>query len=346
MEKLQNLRGKVQTVTGLTDPEALGPTLMHEHILCDLTPPGRFRSAEPEVEISLENTWEIRYHWCNHPGNNRLDQEEVAVRELVRMREAGGRSVVELTCRGLKRNPVGLRRVSEQANVNIIMGCGYYTEEFLAPGMREMSVQMIAGEMISDILEGVGDTGIRAGIIGEIGCSFPQAELEKRVLCAAVIAQRETGAAINIHPGRHPEAPLGIVRYIERNGGDPSRVIVSHIDRTIFDHKTLFELAETGCMIEYDFFGIESSYYPFQDVDLPNDGMRLKSIRALIDKGRLSQVVISQDICSKTRLVCYGGHGYGHIFANIVPMMRRKGFSDSEIEAVLVQNPGRLVAFV
>ena len=346
MSASSGLRGKVQTVEGLLAPERLGPTLMHEHVLCDVTPPELAGQGGSEVEITLENVWEIRYHWIRHPGNHRLNREEVAVQELKRLREAGGLSLVELSGAGTKRDPQGLRRVARESGVNIIMGCGYYIEEFLVPETRGKSVEDMAGEMISDILEGVDGTGIRSGIIGEVGCSYPWAETERKATRAAVIAQRETGAAITVHPGRHPEAPREIVRFIQEAGGDPTRTIVGHIDRTIFDRETLLRLAETGCVIEYDFFGIESSYYPFQEIDLPNDGIRLNLIRDLIQEGHLSRVLISHDICTKTRLQHYGGHGYRHIFDNIVPMMRKKGFTDLEIEAILVQNPRRLLTFV
>jgi phosphotriesterase-related protein len=163
---------------------------------------------------------------------------------------------------------------------------------------------------------------------------------------AAVTAQQETGATISVHPGRNPEAPRKIIQFITDAGGDPTRTIVGHIERTIFDPETLLRLVETGCVIEYDFFGIESSYYPFQEIDMPNDGMRLNVIRGLIKEGHLSRVLISHDICTKTRLQHYGGHGYRYIFDYILPMMKRKGFTDGELDAILVQNPCRLLTFV
>jgi phosphotriesterase-related protein len=346
MSPLHPLRGKIQTVEGVIDPEHLGPTLMHEHVLCDLTPPALASQGEPEVEITLENVWEIHYHWVKHLGNSRLNQEEIAVQELKRLRETGGRSLVEMTCSGMKRNPLGLRRVAQGSGVQIIMGCGTYIEEFLPSEVRKKSVEAMAQEMISDILEGAEETGIRSGIIGEIGCSYPLTDQEARGIHAAVLAQQETGASINVHPGRHPAAPFDIARMIEQAGGDLSRVIISHIDRTIFDLPTVMRLAETGCVIEFDFFGIESSHYPFQEVDLPNDGMRLRTLRSLIDEGHLSSLLISHDICTKTRLVHYGGHGYGHIRSNILPLMKQKGFTDFEIDALLIKNPRRLLTFV
>ena len=76
---------------------------------------------------------------------------------------------------------------------------------------------------------------------------------------------------------------------------------------------------------------------------MPNDATRLRLIRTLIEHGHLERVVISHDICYRTRLIRFGGHGYGHIFRNIVPMMRRRGFAETEIDALLVDNPKRLL---
>jgi len=342
----KHLKGKVQTVRGIIDPENLGPTLMHEHILCDVTPPGKFGADFTDGDITLENVWEIRYRWCEHPGNSRLNQEAVAIHELKELKSAGCASVVDMSSVGMKRDPRGLARIAEQSGTNIIMGCGYYVDEFLCPETKDKPQEIIEEEMARDILHGVDGTSIKAGIIGEIGCSGSWTAFEKRSMVAAVKIQQLSGAALNVHPFRAPRAPLEIVRFVEKNGGDPARTILSHVDRTIFDTGTLLELAQSGCVIEYDFFGIESSYYPFQDIDLPNDGSRLRWLRLLIDEGHLSQILISQDICTKTRLSSYGGHGYRHIVRNIVPLMQRRGFTTEEIDTILVNNPRRLLSFV
>jgi len=96
-------------------------------------------------------------------------------------------------------------------------------------------------------------------------------------------------------------------------------------------------------VLEWDLFGQESSYYRLSDIDMPNDAVRLRVVRGLIARGHLAQVLISHDICYRTRLVRFGGHGYGHIFTNVVPMMRRRGFTEAEIQAILVDNPRRLL---
>ena len=105
-------------------------------------------------------------------------------------------------------------------------------------------------------------------------------------------------------------------------------------------------LVETGAVAEWDFFGIESSYYPFAPIDLPNDGMRLNLIAVLIARGYGAQVTMSQDICTKTRLKRYGGHGYGHLIENVMPIMRLKNFDRSMIEQILIGTPRRLLTLV
>ena len=334
----------VQTVTGAISPDRLGATLMHEHVFCDVTPPDKAALGEPEVPITLENVWEIRYNWSAHTGNQRLGDDDTAVAELTRFRDAGGGSLVELTCTGMRPDPGRLRRAAERSGVNIIVGCGHYVDAYMPPAVRGWSVDRFRDRMLQALQEGDPESGVKAGIIGEIGCSDPWTETEQRVMTAAVEAQKATGASINVHPGRTAEHLFDVVAFVERAGGDVSRLVLSHIDRTVFDTPTLLRLAETGVVIEYDFFGIESTYYPFKpEVDLPNDGMRLRNIRALIEHGHLHQIAISQDVCTRTRLRRFGGHGYGHILENVVPLMRHREFSDNEIETILQATPRRLL---
>jgi len=339
------LRGKVQTVRGVIAPEALAATLMHEHVLCDITPPSLAALNDPGPEITLENVWAINYGKIRHATKYRLDLIDIAVHEVKHMVASGGSSVVELTCGGLKPDPAGLAEVSARSGANIVMGCGYYVEEYQDPRNAERGVDDFAAEMVGQVRDGAWGTDVRAGIIGEIGCQAPWTALERRVMHGALIAQQETGAALNVHPGRHPDQPQEVADFIAANCGDPSRTIISHIDRTIFDADRLLRLADSGVVIELDLFGQEHTYYGLSDIDMPNDGIRLKWLRTLIEHGHLERIVISHDICYRTRLTKFGGHGYGHIFENVVPMMRRRGFSADEIDAILVGNPRRLLTF-
>lgn len=340
------LRGKVQTVRGLITPDALGKTLMHEHLLWDIRTAEMKEAPDQGPEITLCNCFRMNYGRVKYPRTRLFTDWEIATREVQFMLDAGGQSVVELTCGGLAPDPIGLRTISENTGAHVVMGCGHYVHAYQAAANRERTVESFAREITSQVFEGAWGTEVRAGIIGEIGCQSPWTEQEKRVMLGALIAQAETGAALNVHPGRDPDQPQEVVEFIKHHGYPVDRVIISHIDRTIFDDERLLRLADSGCVLEFDLFGHEQSFYPLGDIDGLNDAMRLKYIRTLINHGHLDQIVISHDICYQTRLVTYGGHGYGHIFENVVPIMVRHGFSEHEISAILIDTPRRLLTFV
>ncbi|MBL8839681.1 MAG: aryldialkylphosphatase [Alphaproteobacteria bacterium] len=341
------LRGKVQTVLGPIAPEQLGPTLMHEHLLLDLSSPVLASLGDPDDDIRLDNLYGLATGRVGSTRKYRMQERALMTEELARMVAAGGRSVVELTNGGLKPDPDGLAAIARATGAHIVMGCGWYVDEYQDHANENRTVEQITRDIVDQVLDGAWGTRVRAGMIGEIGCQWPWTNQEKKVMHAAVIAQQATGASINVHPGRHEDQPQEAADFIVAHGGDIARVVISHIDRTIFDLDRLLRLADTGCTIEFDLFGTEYSYYALNPkIDMPNDGTRLKLIRALIDRGHLGRVVISHDICYLTRLVRYGGHGYGHIFANVVPMMRARDFSAAEIDAILIDNPKRLLTFV
>ena len=333
---------------GPVDPATLGRTLMHEHVLCDIRPPEARGENDLGPEITLDNTWHINYgHGLKRAGRKyMLDLEDIAVREVAEMKSCGGDTIVELSCGGLSPDPRGLARIAAGTGVNVVMGCGYYVNDYQDVRNHDRTVEDFTAEIVDQVQVGAWGTDVRVGMIGEIGCQAPWTDLEKRVMRAAIAAQAETGAAINVHPGRDSDQPKEIADFIRAGGGDVSRVVISHVDRTIFDEPRLLALADTGVTVEFDLFGQESSYYGLSDIDMPNDATRLRLIRALIDAGHLDRVVISHDICYRTRLTAFGGHGYGHIVRNVVPMMRRRGYSEAEIDAILVHNPRRLLAFV
>lgn len=340
------LRGKAQTVLGLTSPELLGPTLMHEHLIWDIRTPAMVVDPDQGPEIDLCNCWRINYGRMKAPRNLMLRCRDIAVTEVAEMRAAGGRTVVELSCGGLKPDPEGLAEIARRTDTHVVMGCGHYVDEYQDRANERRTPESFAAEMIEQIFGGAWGTAIRAGIIGEIGCQAPWTDLEKRVMRGALIAQIETGATINVHPGRHHDQPQEIADFVRTNGGIMERVVISHIDRTIFDEERLLRLADSGCVLEFDLFGQEQAYYAWADIDMPNDAGRLRLIRALIDRGHLPRVVISHDICYRTRLSSFGGHGYGHIYTNVLPMMRARGFSEIEIDAILIDNPRRLLTFI
>jgi phosphotriesterase-related protein len=340
---MSTTRGCVQTVLGPVAPEMLGATLMHEHVLCDLTVPELTAQQMPKVEVRLDNVFEIRHHWCRHYGNHVLNDLDVAVDELLRYRTAGGSGLVELTCEGIAPDARGLAQVAERTGLHIVAGCGPYVEAHLTVEQCARSIEQVAEAMVRAVSEGIDGSGVRAGILGEIGVSTPCTSVERRSLVASALAQSATGAAINVHPPRTLRGTLEAIDVLAGAGADLARVIISHVDRTLFTLDDMQRVADNGVVLEFDFFGIESTYYPFADVDLPNDGQRVRSIAGLVRRGHIDQIVVSQDICTRTRLRRYGGHGYAHLLENAMPLMLRRGFGQDDVDRILVRTPRRLL---
>jgi phosphotriesterase-related protein len=348
------LEGKAQTVLGVIDAQDLGVTLAHEHILMD----GSALYAEPAASSEKGRAfkpvdWDIlswlRYHPFENADNLRLLDEELMMEEVSHFAAAGGETIVDQGNIGLGRDPEALARISRVTGLNVIMGSGYYTVNSLKPDVLTKSVDEIADEIVGDIMEGVGPLRIPAGLIGEIGTSWPMHDFEKKSLLAAAKAQKLTGAPMNVHPGRHAQGPLAAARVLDDAGTDMSRVAFSHIDGRVRTHEGRLELARMGCYLEYDLFGYEGHFpsFPGSDpIDLPNDTTRIYEIRDLADAGYLDQVLISHDIVCKTKLVAYGGWGYAHISRYVVPMMLRRGFSQDVVDTIMVVNPARFYAFV
>ncbi len=343
-------RGLVQTVLGPVPPSELGATTTHEHLYADFSRMYRPAQDSPspelaDVPLALENLGWIRRNYYSNRPNLRLTDLDTAIGEVRKYKEAGGGTIVEATTPGIGRSPDALARISRESGVHIVMGAGFYVGAAHPGDMDDRSVEDLAREIVGDIAEGAGDGGVKAGIIGEIGCTWPLAPNESKALSAAAIAQRETGAAVAVHPGRHTDAPLEILEVLADGGADVSRVVMAHLDRTVFEFGAVERIAASGCYLEWDLFGNEGSYYPNAEIDMPSDAQRLDFIRRAVDAGYSDRIVMGHDIFTKHRLVRYGGHGYGHILQYIVPKMRRKGFSDDAIRAITVDNPARLLAF-
>lgn len=354
---ISKFAGKAQTVLGIIEGKDLGVTLLHEHLFMDhakanfTEPSGASERALAYKPVSIEILSWLHYHPGENLDNMQLLDEQEAIDEAILFKKAGGNTIVEVTNAGIGRDPKALARVSRATGLNIIMGAGYYLGSSHPPEMSDKTEEDITEEIVRDINVGVDNSGIRAGIIGEIGCSWPLLHNERKVLLAAARAQQLTGAPLSVHPGRKNNvAALEIVKLLADAGADLSRVIIDHIDVRVRGHKEQCKIAKAGCYLEYDAFGWEghgpSSFYQEADIEVPNDTQRVDEIIQLINEGYLNQILISQDICYKAWRVRYGGRGHAHISNYVVPMMLRKGMTNEQISTIMVGNPKRLLCFV
>ena len=158
----------VETVLGPVAVEEVGITLPHEHLLVDLVVPYFEQpSDDPDGDAIASFTAAMRERAlvnCNAFADNlRLDDVDAIVAELEPFAAAGGSTIVELSSVDIGRDPVGLRDISRRAGVHVVMGCGYYIDRSQPPPVRSASARDLANEMGSDLLEGPGETGVRAG---------------------------------------------------------------------------------------------------------------------------------------------------------------------------------------
>jgi phosphotriesterase-related protein len=304
---------------------------------------------ENATVIDLQTRYWLEYNHSSNRHNLKLDSVPDAVDELARFKRCGGSIVVELTTTGIAPRGDLLRQVMRESGVTIVRGCGYYVDATRTSDERAMSEDDMCERIVEQIERG-DEHNVRAGIIGEIGCSWPLAESERCALRAAAKAQRRTGASISVHPGRDVRAPLEIAELLSAAGADMSRVIIGHLDRTVPAGRldALLELARRfdGIVLEWDLFGIECSKYWFDErVDMPSDAQRIDTIKSLLDAepSMRNRIVVSHDIYSKHRLATYGGHGYSHLLERIVPRMRLRGIAQGDIDCILTANPLRLL---
>ncbi|XP_041359471.1 phosphotriesterase-related protein-like isoform X2 [Gigantopelta aegis] len=339
--------GLIQTVTGLIRPDQLGMTLPHEHLWIDTAhfyqdpkPQHKHKINDP---ISLSNYGWVQQNPYSCKDNLSLMEEstsEAIQKEMEFFKQNGGCSIVENTTTGIAPNYKFLQELSKTVGVNIIAGTGYYVNDFQTDATKQLSVEAMSEKIRRDVTEGFDGTGIKCGVIGEVGCQWPLTDFERKSLQASAAVQMELGCPVIIHPGRHPDAPFEIVQVFQEAGGDVSKTVMSHLDRTIFDNKVLLEFAALGCYCEYDLFGIETSHYQIiASVDMPSDAQRIHKIKLLIDEGYLDKITISHDIHTKHRLMKYGGHGYSHILENIMPKMLTRGISKETVHQITVNNP-------
>ena len=336
---------------GPVDAGELGIAMMHEHLLSDMRenyedPEDPEELALARAPVSLENLSWVSLNCTKSRDNMVLSDPQLAIREAALFKQAGGQTLVDVTTTEIGRDPAKLRYIAEKTGLHIVMGSGYYHALLHPPGMDEKSEDDILAEIVRDITQGVDGTGIRAGIIGEIGCNWPLRANEAKVLRASAHAQIATGAPLTIHPGGHVDSTFEIIDVLEAAGADIERVIMGHMERNVWSHDQMLRLADTGCYLEYDWFGETRPRYPHGIVEVPSDGERIRKIMFLVSKGFGEKVVVSQDVCFKSRLASFGGPGYAHIAKYVQVWMREMQIGEKDIENLLVNNPRRILGFV
>jgi phosphotriesterase-related protein len=311
----------VETVRGPVDVAALGTTLMHEHVFV----------VNEEVRQNYPSGW------------NEDDRVDDAISKLNALARRGCQTIADPTVLGLGRDIARIKRVAAATDLNIIVATGLYTYNELplyfrfryphADGRDPMTDMFVA-----DISRGIADTGVKAAFLK---CAIDDQGMTpgvERVLRAVARAHAQTGAPITVHTHPHSGTGRDVLRVLKEEGTDLTKVVLGHSgDSTDLDY--LSELADAGCLLGMDRFGLDL-ITPFED--------RVGTVAALCERGYADRMVLSHDAS------CYidwfapeaiprfaPAWHYEHIFDQVLPALRERGVTQSQIQAMLVDNPRR-----
>lgn len=303
----------IMTVTGPVSPEELGVTSLHEHVIAHC----EFSGNDP---------------------NKKYDDPGLMTEELGWFRRAGGRTLVELTTRGLGQDAPALRRISRGSGVQIVAATGFYRRIVYPPYVFSETADDLAKRLIDDLDIGIEGTDIRAGIIAELAAEFPGESLsadEEKVFRAGARASLATGAAISTHCWQG-EAAAAMITILTEEGVSADRIVIGHLAVAHGLLDRVLRVADAGV-----FLGIDAIGYQIGDFGDPD---RAVLVRTLADRGYLRQITLSLDMMRKSFLKRFGGHGYGHLLTTFVPMLKAQGLSESQIHTMLVETPRRVLS--
>jgi len=368
--------GKVMTVMGLIEPEELGHTITHEHLYFDLT---GYRASDPTPDeavfyyeqLTLRNLNRIRKDAYGNRDNCVHLDRAVALREIAAFQEKGGRTIVDVTPGGVREGIMDIyapmvKDLAFSSGLNVVLGFGHYvmcahdTKESpitlgkRMEGMEKMTAEQIAEMYIEAIDNGFGDTGIRPGIIGELGTGSEIHPEEEKVLRAGAIAQQHSGLAITLHmhlPVRRQHETLDILKS---EGAIMDKIVLGHSDGVLTNGKDIqdgidfyLSLLERGAYIELDLIG-NGEYFKTDEASwwLPSDRERAAAIAAMCKAGYSSQILISQDTGHKYYLLEYGGWGYVHALDGFRRTLLEADLDEATIDKLTIDNPRRMLTIV
>ncbi len=305
---------KEQTLMSVLGPiksEALGITLIHEHIMADF--------------IGAAETGTHRYQ---------VDKVvEKALSYLLELKKAGCRTLIDCTPVYLGRDPTVLRQCAQASGLNIFTTTGYYcavNQKFLPPHAYTETAEQLAARWIDEHKKGIEGSGVYPGLIKtsvDEGLLLPVCE---KVLTAVAITHLQTGLSISAHTG-DGVAALQELAILKKAGvhGSAFRWVHAQNEK---DNQIYLQAAKMGAWIEFD--GINGS-------EPENIIHHVACVKFMKENGFLNQTLISQDAGWYWVGEPGGGvfRGYTDIFEKFIPALMKEGFTDDEVKQLLVHNP-------
>jgi len=321
---------QVHTVLGPVDASALGPTLMHEHIFI----------LTADVQQNYPEEW-----------GDEDERVADAVDQLRALAAAGITTLVDVTVIGQGRYLPRIKRIAEQVpelNIVVATGCYIFDEVPLFFSRRTAQVEASLGRperdvmaefFVRDITEGIGRTGVKAGMLK---CAVDQKGLTdgvERVLRAVAQAHGQTGAPITIHTHAASQHGPAILDVLADEGVDLSRVVLGH-SGDVAQPGYLQSMVDAGLTLGMDRFGIDHFASFTERADL---------VVELCRRGLADYLVLSHDYSCYLDWFPPGSlddlHDwhYLHVSRDVLPYLRAHGVTDDQIHAMLVRAPARIL---
>jgi phosphotriesterase-related protein len=296
---------KVNTALGEISANELGVTLCHTHLLID---PDKVWRPDPDYS---------------------MDSVGAAISEVNDYVKAGGKTLVEMTAIGQRRQMNDLIKISKETNSHLIITTGFSWEPSMPKFAIDLSINDLADLFIKEIEGGIESSSIKAGVI-KTGSSVDRITAsEEKVFRAAAIAQKKTGAPISTHTTKGTAATFQAEMF-KSLSVDPKKVGIGHIGLSL-QYGYIKKVASEGFNLIIDCIG-KTKYY--------SDELRADIIKRLIDDGFLKQLLFGCDYGRKSYFVSYKGDpGYQFIMTGFIPILKRKGITEDQIKKILVENP-------
>lgn len=295
----------IETVQGPIAPEALGFTLIHEHIMCDL--------------VGARET-----------GPHRWVRDHVVATMapyLHALRDRGVTGFIDCSPTCLGRDPLVLLRLSLLTGLHILTNTGLYKEPYLPQEVFSLSAQALADRWVTEWREGIDGTGIRPGLIKIAVNPGRLVPVQEKIVRAAAMAHQATGLLVVAHTGDSISARQSL-DIIEEEGMDPARYVIVHADQ-IAEPEVHVELAERGAWLEFDAIGTR----PLDE--------HVELVRRMLEWGFEDQLLLSQDAGWFHVGEPNGGavRPYTDIVDSFIPRLRDAGVDDNQVYKLFVQNP-------
>ncbi|MEH0833688.1 phosphotriesterase-related protein [Pectobacterium cacticida] len=343
------MKGYIQTVTGPIRKEDMGLTMPHEHLFNDLSsvvdkPYYPWSEQLVGTDVCARNQWALKHDpYCCADNMSKKDIEDV-IDEIKNFMALGGKTIVDATgSASIGRDPLSLRAVAQRTGINIVASSGPYLEKFEGETLHQ-HVDTLARIIDRELNEGIADTGIRAGMIGEIGVSPEFTEAEKNGLRAAALAQKDNpNVSINIHmPGwlRRGDEVLNIV--INEMSVSPTKVSLAHSDPSGNDLDYQCRMLDRGVWLEFDMIGLDITFP--KEGTAPSVQETADAVSRLIRLGYGDQIVLSHDVFLKQMWAKHGGNGWGFVPNVFLGYLESLGIDQESIKKLCIDNPANLLA--